>query len=117
MLPSLFSSTFFRRSPLDFGGRSNVVSQALGSLSATIPSRSGPSLTHVRFATHMSEGRANGAKDGAGKRLGPKNGDGMSNTFVSFIVLMQLVFRVFLSLILLSPFRSHLCNADKVFSR
>lgn len=30
------------------------------------------SLTFVRHATHQSEGRANGAKDGAGRRLGAK---------------------------------------------
>lgn len=37
----------------------------------------GPTLSFVRHATHQAQGRANGAKDGPGKRLGAKKAGGM----------------------------------------
>ncbi|PVI04293.1 hypothetical protein DM02DRAFT_669124 [Periconia macrospinosa] len=37
---------------------------------------SSPSLSFVRHATHQAQGRANGAKDGPGKRLGAKKAGG-----------------------------------------
>lgn len=35
-----------------------------------------PSLSFIRHATHQAQGRANGAKDGPGKRLGAKKSGG-----------------------------------------
>jgi hypothetical protein len=44
-------------------------------LEASSATRS-PALTFLRYAHHKSEGRANGSKDGAGKRLGAKKTGG-----------------------------------------
>lgn len=56
---------------------SNYVLEALRTANAS--SNPGPILTLslVRHASHQSQGRANGAKDGPGKRLGAKKSGGM----------------------------------------
>ncbi|CAI6308316.1 unnamed protein product [Periconia digitata] len=41
-----------------------------------ISATTSPSLSFIRNATHQSQGRANGAKDGPGKRLGAKKAGG-----------------------------------------
>jgi len=44
-----------------------------------------PNITFVRHATHQAQGRANGPKNGPGKRLGAKKTGGLcSHLFVSF---------------------------------
>jgi large subunit ribosomal protein L27 len=40
------------------------------------PSTAPTTLTFARHASHQSQGRANGAKDGPGKRLGAKKSGG-----------------------------------------
>lgn len=45
---------------------------------------SAPTLSFVRHATHQAQGRANGAKDGPGKRLGAKKAGGGFPAIVSW---------------------------------
>lgn len=51
----------------------NVLDVLRASLAA---STSSPNLTFVRHASHQAQGRANGPKNGAGKRLGAKKTGG-----------------------------------------
>lgn len=47
--------------------------------SANGPSAHAPTLSFVRHSAHQAQGRANGAKDGPGKRLGAKKSGGTVN--------------------------------------
>jgi large subunit ribosomal protein L27 len=61
---------------------SKVVLQALRA--ANGPSNPSASTTFVRHASHQTQGRANGAKDGPGKRLGAKKSGGTSDFLYSY---------------------------------
>ncbi|OJD33394.1 ribosomal protein l27 [Diplodia corticola] len=62
----------------------NVLDVLRASLAASSPS---PNLTFVRHATHQAQGRANGPKNGAGKRLGAKK------TGEQYVVPGNIIFR------------------------
>ncbi|KAF1968675.1 ribosomal protein L27 [Bimuria novae-zelandiae CBS 107.79] len=61
------------KTPLTPSPRVLDVLRQANSATAHAPS---PSLSFVRHATHQAQGRANGAKDGPGKRLGAKKAGG-----------------------------------------
>ncbi|KAL1628514.1 54S ribosomal protein L2 mitochondrial [Neofusicoccum ribis] len=56
-------------------------------LRASLAAPSSPKLTFVRHATHQAQGRANGPKNGAGKRLGAKK------TGEQYVVPGNIIFR------------------------
>ncbi|KAF2746083.1 hypothetical protein M011DRAFT_446127 [Sporormia fimetaria CBS 119925] len=59
----------------------------LDSLRSATPAVSSPSLSFIRHATHQAQGRANGAKQGPGKRLGAKKSGG------EYVVPGNIIFR------------------------
>ncbi|KAF2269398.1 ribosomal protein L27 [Lojkania enalia] len=74
LLPRIFSPV---RASLQSSSSSLVPSsRVLDALRTANGSPPSPTLSFVRHATHQSQGRANGAKDGPGKRLGAKKSGG-----------------------------------------
>lgn len=67
-------------SPLVSSSRVLDVLRQANASAAHTPS---PTLSFVRHATHQAQGRANGAKDGPGKRLGAKKAGGGFPAIVS----------------------------------
>ncbi|KAF2826615.1 hypothetical protein CC86DRAFT_322153 [Ophiobolus disseminans] len=66
---------------------SKHVLDALRAANGTITSAPTLALTSIRHASHQSQGRANGAKDGPGKRLGAKKSGG------EFVIPGNIIFR------------------------
>ena len=53
-----------------------------------------PTLTFIRHATHQAQGRANGAKDGPGKRLGAKKTGGTQSLFLAWLFKTTILFQL-----------------------